>query len=66
MQTQGFKPSHACFGWEPTHTYTELTRGGMEERDRQRERDIEIKHFPSTWEAEAGKFLSSRPAWPTE
>jgi hypothetical protein len=21
---------------------------------------------PSTWEAEAGRFLSSRPAWPTE
>jgi hypothetical protein len=21
---------------------------------------------PSTWEAEAGKFLSSRPAWSTE
>jgi hypothetical protein len=21
---------------------------------------------PSTWEAETGEFLSSRPAWPTE
>jgi major histocompatibility complex class I len=21
---------------------------------------------PSTWEAEAGRFLSSRPAWSTE
>jgi hypothetical protein len=21
---------------------------------------------PCTWEAEAGRFLSSRPAWPTE
>jgi hypothetical protein len=21
---------------------------------------------PSTWEAEAGRFMSSKPAWPTE
>jgi hypothetical protein len=49
------------------------------ERERERERDIDsmsrtenkpgvVAHAfnPSTWEAEAGRFLSSRPAWSTK
>jgi hypothetical protein len=27
---------------------------------------VEHAFNPSTWEAEAGRFLSSRPAWSTE
>jgi hypothetical protein len=27
---------------------------------------VALAFYPSTWEAEAGRFLSSRPAWSTE
>jgi hypothetical protein len=43
-----------------------LPTGNLDEK-RQASRAVMAHAFsPSTWEAEAGRFLSSRPAWSTE
>jgi hypothetical protein len=39
------------------------------EQSREKEKELGVVAYvfdPSTWEAEAGRFLSSRPAWSTE
>jgi hypothetical protein len=52
-----------------TETETEKAREKESKRERERERErkepVVVPHAfnPSTWEAEAGEFLSLRPAW---
>jgi hypothetical protein len=46
---------------------TEEEKEEKEEKNKKRGRVVVAHAFnPSTWEAKAGRFLSSRPAWSTK